>query len=249
MPLGTNPTHTHTRHTRHNNTRSHSTHQTHTIAEAEHRSTFYIPYWNIALLRALVPRQRAFAADMVVRGRIPACSPCVHACAGCSFACARSGPLHMHATPVHSPMSVMRVVTTATPPPMSAMQVINATLDDLIKGARATREEDDFEALQARDYSKVGRGVGRVDEGDMCVTQCLSIFGVNMSRGTESIGHLPTNSNQLQPNPTDPAPPGQGPLPPAVPGGHEGGGRDGQAAAGRPDGGREHAFGWEAVDA
>jgi hypothetical protein len=34
--------------------------------EAEHRSTFYIPYWNVPLLRALVPRQRAFAADIRV---------------------------------------------------------------------------------------------------------------------------------------------------------------------------------------
>eukprot|EP00775_Hariotina_reticulata_P002604 gene2604-2906_t len=36
------------------------------LKEAEHRSTFYIPYWNVPLLRAIVPRQRAFAADMAV---------------------------------------------------------------------------------------------------------------------------------------------------------------------------------------
>jgi hypothetical protein len=36
------------------------------VAEAEHRSTFYIPYWNVPLLRAIVPRQRAFAADLAV---------------------------------------------------------------------------------------------------------------------------------------------------------------------------------------
>jgi hypothetical protein len=36
------------------------------VAEAEHRSTFYIPYWNVPLLRAIVPRQRAFAADINV---------------------------------------------------------------------------------------------------------------------------------------------------------------------------------------
>lgn len=36
------------------------------VAEAEHRSTFYIPYWNVPLLRALVPRQRQFAADIKV---------------------------------------------------------------------------------------------------------------------------------------------------------------------------------------
>jgi hypothetical protein len=34
--------------------------------EAEHRSTFYIPYWNVPLLRAIVPRQRQFAADIRV---------------------------------------------------------------------------------------------------------------------------------------------------------------------------------------
>lgn len=36
------------------------------LKEAEHRSTFYIPYWNVPLLRAIVPRQRAFAADIKV---------------------------------------------------------------------------------------------------------------------------------------------------------------------------------------
>lgn len=68
------------------------------LKEAEHRSTFYIPYWNVPLLRAIVPRQRAFAADM---------------------------------------------------------KVIDATLDYLIRMARESRQEDDLEALQARDYSKV----------------------------------------------------------------------------------------------
>lgn len=37
-----------------------------TATEAEHRSTFYIPYWNVPLLRAIVPRQRQFASDMAV---------------------------------------------------------------------------------------------------------------------------------------------------------------------------------------
>lgn len=36
------------------------------LAEAEHRSTFYIPYWNVPLLRAIVPRQVQFARDMAV---------------------------------------------------------------------------------------------------------------------------------------------------------------------------------------
>eukprot|EP00878_Enallax_costatus_P019732 GHUV01020825.1.p1 GENE.GHUV01020825.1~~GHUV01020825.1.p1 ORF type:complete len:523 (+),score=156.16 GHUV01020825.1:102-1670(+) len=36
------------------------------LKEAEHRSTFYIPYWNVPLLRAIVPRQVQFARDMAV---------------------------------------------------------------------------------------------------------------------------------------------------------------------------------------
>ncbi|XP_028126789.1 cytochrome P450 97B2, chloroplastic isoform X1 [Camellia sinensis] len=37
-----------------------------TLFEAEHRSTFYIPYWNIPLARWLVPRQRKFQKDLRV---------------------------------------------------------------------------------------------------------------------------------------------------------------------------------------
>jgi hypothetical protein len=37
------------------------------------------------------------------------------------------------------------------------LRVINECLDGLIANARRTRQEDDFEALQARDYSQVGR--------------------------------------------------------------------------------------------
>ncbi|XP_002968239.2 cytochrome P450 97B2, chloroplastic [Selaginella moellendorffii] len=69
-----------------------------TLAEAEHRSTFYIPYWKFPLSRWLVPRQRKFHADL---------------------------------------------------------SVINECLDDLIGRAQETRQEDDIEALQQRDYSKV----------------------------------------------------------------------------------------------
>lgn len=63
------------------------------LKEAEHRSTFYIPYWNLPLASQLVPRQRQFRSDI---------------------------------------------------------EVINDCLDELIRNARATRQEDDFEALQAR---------------------------------------------------------------------------------------------------
>eukprot|EP00967_Tisochrysis_lutea_P010027 scaffold11620_cov19-Tisochrysis_lutea.AAC.4 len=35
------------------------------LKEAEHRSTFYIPYWNIPITKYIVPRQ---AWSMVVRG-------------------------------------------------------------------------------------------------------------------------------------------------------------------------------------
>lgn len=68
------------------------------LKEAEHRSTFYIPYWNIPVTKYIVPRQVQFNADLVV---------------------------------------------------------INECLSQLICGARETRQEEDFEALQARDYSKV----------------------------------------------------------------------------------------------
>lgn len=37
-----------------------------TLFEAEHRSTFYIPYWKVPLARWLVPRQRKFANDLKV---------------------------------------------------------------------------------------------------------------------------------------------------------------------------------------
>lgn len=68
------------------------------LKEAEHRSTFYIPYWNIPFTRYLVPRQVAFRRDMAV---------------------------------------------------------IDECLDGLIAQAKQTRQEDDIEALQARDYSRV----------------------------------------------------------------------------------------------
>nr|ATG70863.1 cytochrome P450 [Callitropsis vietnamensis] len=69
-----------------------------TLFEAEHRSTFYIPYWKFPLARWLVPRQRKFHEDL---------------------------------------------------------KVINECLDNLITSAKATRQEDDIEALQGRDYSQV----------------------------------------------------------------------------------------------
>uniref|UniRef100_A0A0D9VCR7 Cytochrome P450 n=1 Tax=Leersia perrieri TaxID=77586 RepID=A0A0D9VCR7_9ORYZ len=37
-----------------------------TLFEAEHRSTFYIPYWNLPLTRWIVPRQRKFHNDLKV---------------------------------------------------------------------------------------------------------------------------------------------------------------------------------------
>jgi hypothetical protein len=36
------------------------------LYEAEHRSTFYVPYWKFPPARWLVPRQVKFAADMAV---------------------------------------------------------------------------------------------------------------------------------------------------------------------------------------
>lgn len=67
-----------------------------TLSEAEHRSTFYIPYWKFPLSRWLVPRQRKFNEDL---------------------------------------------------------KVINDCLDDLIKRAQSTRQEEDVESLQQRDLS------------------------------------------------------------------------------------------------
>lgn len=68
------------------------------LREAEHRSTFYIPYWNLPLADVLVPRQRQFRADL---------------------------------------------------------KVINDCLDGLIERAKQERVEEDFEALQNRDYDKL----------------------------------------------------------------------------------------------
>lgn len=39
------------------------------LYEAEHRSTFYVPYWKFPPARWLVPRQRKFADDMAVINR------------------------------------------------------------------------------------------------------------------------------------------------------------------------------------
>uniref|UniRef100_A0A1D1YA99 Cytochrome P450 97B2, chloroplastic n=3 Tax=Anthurium amnicola TaxID=1678845 RepID=A0A1D1YA99_9ARAE len=37
-----------------------------TLFEAEHRSTFYIPYWNLPFARWIIPRQRKFHRDLKV---------------------------------------------------------------------------------------------------------------------------------------------------------------------------------------
>ena len=37
-----------------------------TLFEAEHRSTFYIPYWNLPFTKWIVPRQRKFHSDLKV---------------------------------------------------------------------------------------------------------------------------------------------------------------------------------------
>ncbi|XP_074562301.1 cytochrome P450 97B2, chloroplastic isoform X2 [Curcuma longa] len=69
-----------------------------TLFEAEHRSTFYIPYWNLPFARWIVPRQIKFHNDL---------------------------------------------------------KIINDCLDGLIKNAKETRQEDDVEKLQQRDYSSL----------------------------------------------------------------------------------------------
>lgn len=37
-----------------------------TLFEAEHRSTFYIPYWNLPFARWIVPRQIKFNNDLKI---------------------------------------------------------------------------------------------------------------------------------------------------------------------------------------
>lgn len=68
------------------------------LKEAEHRSTFYFPYWDIPGASFVVPRQRSFNADLAI---------------------------------------------------------INDCLDELIAQARASKEDQDLEHLQNRDYSQV----------------------------------------------------------------------------------------------
>lgn len=70
------------------------------MKEAEHRSTFYFPYWDIPGASVVVPRQRVFRADLAV---------------------------------------------------------INDCLDELIQKAEETKEDQDIESLQNRDYSKVSQ--------------------------------------------------------------------------------------------
>lgn len=82
------------------------------LKEAEHRSTFYIPYWNLPFAKNLVPRQRQFYSDLAV---------------------------------------------------------INDCLDDLIATAKSTRQTDDAEALQARDYSKVGAEAHMIEQSLLSV--------------------------------------------------------------------------------
>ena len=69
------------------------------LKEAEHRSTFYLPYWNLPFSKVIFPGQRKFYANL---------------------------------------------------------EVVNDCLDELIAQAKATRSSEDVEALQARDYTKVG---------------------------------------------------------------------------------------------
>ena len=68
------------------------------LREAEYRSTFYIPYWNIPGADLVVPRLRDFK---------------------------------------------------------ERMGIISGALDELIDRAKADRTEEDFEALQARDYENI----------------------------------------------------------------------------------------------
>jgi hypothetical protein len=68
------------------------------VCVQEHRSTFYVPYWNIPGSRYVVPRLREFHASL---------------------------------------------------------DILDTQLDELVRLAVNTKQTDDLEALQARDYSKV----------------------------------------------------------------------------------------------
>lgn len=85
------------------------------LKEAEHRSTFYLPYWNLPFAADIVPRQRAFRRDLAV---------------------------------------------------------INECLDGLIAQAKRTRNADDAEALQSRDYSKVCRPIEQPPMHALCCWAC-----------------------------------------------------------------------------
>jgi len=59
------------------------------LKEAEHRSTFYIPYWNIPITKFVVPRQVCVCVCACVRACVRACvCACMRACVrACMCAC------------------------------------------------------------------------------------------------------------------------------------------------------------------
>ena len=100
------------------------------LKEAEHRSTFYIPYWDLPFADKVVPRQIEFRKDIKVELWSLFDTADEGFFSYFDGACLLSLWLH-------------------------CLQVINDCLDELIELAKATKQEDDLEALQARDYSKV----------------------------------------------------------------------------------------------
>ena len=59
------------------------------LKEAEHRSTFYIPYWNLPLAMQLVPRQRRFTENLGVSRSASQC------CASCQLLRCAAQPVHV----------------------------------------------------------------------------------------------------------------------------------------------------------
>lgn len=59
------------------------------LKEAEHRSTFYIPYWNLPLAMQLVPRQRRFTKNLGVSRSASQC------CASCQLLRCAAQPVHV----------------------------------------------------------------------------------------------------------------------------------------------------------
>jgi hypothetical protein len=113
-------------------------------AEAEHRSTFYIPYWNVPLLRAIVPRQRAFAADIKV----------INECLDGLILQARAASVQLDEETLQN-----RDYSKVCSVMLWFIVGLGHAVRMIILQARAASVQLDEETLQNRDYSKVRFGI------------------------------------------------------------------------------------------